>query len=473
VFGIASDRPGSVWISHQDGLFHCLQEQVVDRIPWSTLGRKDAATALLSDPLQGGLWVGFREGGVVYFKDRHVSASYAAAEGLGDRQINGLHVDPDGTLWAATERGLSQIKNGRVVTLTSKNGLPCDTVHWMMEDDADSVWLYMACGLARVPRPQLNAAAADANRTIQVAVFDSSDGVRSHSFTYGYSPRVTRSTDGKLWFLPFDGVSVIDPRHLPFNTLPPPVQIEQLTANGNSYWRNISGEPPPPLKLPRLVHDLKIDYTALSFVAPEKMRFRLRLDGQDRDWREVVGDRHVEYSNLAPGPYHFRVLAANNSGVWNEEGASLDFSIDPAYYQTMWFQGMIIGGCLALLWAAYQLRVRRIAHEFDVRLEERVNERTRVARDLHDTLLQTFHGVLFRFQAANNMLPERPGEAKQQFASAIDRAAQAITEGRDAIQDLRASTGATNDLAVAISTLGDELAASGANENGTVVHVTV
>jgi signal transduction histidine kinase len=124
-------------------------------------------------------------------------------------------------------------------------------------------------------------------------------------------------------------------------------------------------------------------------------------------------------------------------------------------------------------WAAYQVRVRRLAHEFDLRLEERVNERTRVARELHDTLLQSFHGVLFRFQAAVNMLPERPAEAKQTFESAIDRAAQAITEGRDAIQDLRASTVITNDFGIAISTLGDELAASDVNGNGTVVHVAV
>jgi signal transduction histidine kinase len=159
--------------------------------------------------------------------------------------------------------------------------------------------------------------------------------------------------------------------------------------------------------------------------------------------------------------------------VWNEAGASLDFVIAPAYYQTTWFQAMVAMAGVALLWTAYQFRVRRIAHEFDLRLDERVGERTRVARELHDTLLQTFHGVLFRFQAAVNMLPEHPAEAKQNLDRAIDRAAQAITEGRDAIQDLRVSTVVTNDLAVAISTLGDELAASGVNGNGTVLDVVV
>jgi signal transduction histidine kinase len=471
VYSIAADSPGSVWISHRDGLFHLLQANVVERIPWASLARKDAATALVGDPVQGGLWLGFREGGVAYFKDRQLRASFARAEGLGTGPINFLHVDPDGTLWVATDGGLRRVKNGGVATLASKNGLPCDAVHWMAEDDAHSVWLYTACGLVRIARPELDAGADDPNRIIQTSVFDSSDGVRSHPFTIGYSPRVAKSADGRLWFLPFGDVSVIDPRHLPFNKLPPPVHIEQVTADRKTY--DVASDAGGRVPLPALTRDLQIDYTALSLVAPEKMKFRYKLEGWDQDWQDAGTRRQAFYNNLPPRKYRFRVIGNNNSGVWNEAGASLDFAIAPAYYQTTWFQALIAVAGLGLLWAAYRVRVRRLAHEFDLRLEERVNERTRVARELHDTLLQSFHGVLFRFQAAVNMLPERPAEAKQTFESAIDRAAQAITEGRDAIQDLRASTVVANDLAVAISTLGDELAASGVNGNGTVVYVAV
>jgi ligand-binding sensor domain-containing protein len=234
VYSIAADGPGSAWISHRDGLFHLLHANVVERIPWRSLARKDAATALVGDPVQGGLWLGFREGGVVYFKDRQLRASFAPAEGLGAGPINSLHIDPAGTLWASTDGGLSRVKDGSVVTLASKNGLPCDAVHWMMEDDAGSVWLYTTCGLVRIARLELDAAAADPTRMFKTAVFDSSDGVRSHSFAIGYSPRVTKAADGKLWFLPFGDVSVIDPRHLPFNRLPPPVHIEQVTADGKT-----------------------------------------------------------------------------------------------------------------------------------------------------------------------------------------------------------------------------------------------
>jgi signal transduction histidine kinase len=265
------------------------------------------------------------------------------------------------------------------------------------------------------------------------------------------------------------GVSVIDPRHLPFNSLLPPVRIEGIVADRNDVSIDATGQS----TLPALTRDLQIEYTALSLVAPEKNRFRYKLEGYDRDWQDVGNRRQAFYTNLPPRNYRFRVIASNNSGVWNETGASLDFSIAPAYYQTTWFRALIAMAGLTLLWTAYQVRVRRIAHEFDLRLDERVNERTRVARELHDTLLQTFHGVLFRFQAAVNMLPEHQTDVKEKFESAIDRATQAITEGRDAIQDLRASTVVTNDLAVAITTLGDELAASGLNGNGTVVDVAV
>jgi signal transduction histidine kinase len=428
------------------------------------------------DPVRDGLWIGFVDGGIAHLSDGRVRTSYGAADGLGRGRVNALRLDPDGTLWVATEGGLSRLKGGRLTTLTARNGLPCDGVNWAIEDDAQAFWLNTACGLVRVGRAELDAwAASEAGdgslKRVPVTVFDGADGVRSTPQPRGYDPQVAKSLDGRLWFISPDGVSVIDPRHLPFNRLPPPVHIEQIIADHKTYGADAIAD--GHTRLPALTRDLQIDYTALSLVAPEKMRFRYKLEGWERDWQDVGNRRQAFYNNLPPRNYRFRVIASNNSGVWNEAGASLDFAIAPAYYQTRWFEAVVVGACLTLLWTVYQFRVRRIAHEFDLRLDERVNERTRVARELHDTLLQSFHGVLFRFQAAVNMLPERPAEAKQSFESAIDRAAQAITEGRDAIQDLRASTVVTNNLAVAISTLGDELAASGVNGNGTVVHVAV
>jgi signal transduction histidine kinase len=372
--------------------------------------------------------------------------------------VRDFYVDGNGTLWVATDGGLSRIEDGRVLTLTNQNGLPCDTVHWMREDDSHSVWLYLACGLVRIARSELDSWASHRKQTVVATVFDNSDGVSSHRFTGGYNSVVARSADGKLWFVRDAGVSVIDPHHLAFNDLPPPVHIEQVTADDKIYDATNG------LRLPPRIRNLAIDYTALSLVAPEKMRFRYLLEGQDRDWKEVINDRQVQYSNLPPGSYRFRAVASNNSGVWNEAGATLEFSIAPAFFQTRWFQAAMALSFAALLWAAYQLRVAQLARQFNRTLDARVSERTRIARELHDTLLQSFHGLLLQFQTAVYLLPERPAEAREQLTGAIAHAAKAITEGRDAVQGLRSSTLERNDLAIAIRTLGDALASDGSGQ---------
>ena len=198
-----------------------------------------------------------------------------------------------------------------------------------------------------------------------MTLLDRSDGVATKSVLFGgFSAPVTESLDGKLWFSVEDGISVVDPRHLSFNKLAPPVHIEEIIADRKTYWQNWSRDTSSSNpKLPPLVRDFTIDYTALSLVVPEKVHFRFKLEGQDKDWREVVNQRRVEYSNLAPGNYRFRVTASNNSGVWNEAGAVLDFIIAPAYYQTNWFSALCVAAFFALLWAAYQVRVRRLRRQ--------------------------------------------------------------------------------------------------------------
>ena len=192
-------------------------------------------------------------------------------------------------------------------------------------------------------------------------------------------------------------------------------------------------------------------------VAPDKVRFRYMLEGYDADWHDVGTRRQAFYTNLAPRDYRFRVIAANNSGVWNEAGASLAFSIAPAYYQTTWFGIAVVATMLLALAALYRLRVSFLAQRFAMRMEERVNERTRIARDLHDTMLQSFQGALLKFHAVTYQIADRP-EAKRALEKVIEQATQAIGEGRDAVQGLRSSTVAGNDLARALSTLGEELA---------------
>jgi signal transduction histidine kinase/ligand-binding sensor domain-containing protein len=481
VHSVVEDTAGSLWIAQEPaGLFRVSPDgNEVQQIAWSKLGHNEVAASLLADSRQGGLWLGFGLGGIVYYKDGQVQRSYAAGDGLGQGRVNHLRQDPDGTIWASTQGGLSRLKGGRIATLSSKNGLPCDDVHWSMEDDTHSVWLYMACGLVQVARPGLDVWSAEvdeskgSNSLVQTQVFDNSDGVSLIAYSVGYSPKVTKSSDGKLWFLSTEGINILDPRHLPFNQLRPPVHIEQITADRKTYDASSgkSGAATGDMRLPPLVRDLEIDYTALSFVAPEKNRFRVKLEGWDGDWQDVGNRRQAFYSNLSPGNYRFRVIASNNSGVWNEAGTFLDFSIAPAYYQTNWFRALCVAGFLALLWGLYQLRLQQLAREFNAGLEARVNERTRIARELHDTLLQSFHGSLLRFQTVSNLLP--PGGAKRELDSAVEQAAQAITEGRDAVQELRRSTAVPHDLALSINVLGRDLATAESREDSVVFRVTV
>jgi signal transduction histidine kinase len=245
------------------------------------------------------------------------------------------------------------------------------------------------------------------------------------------------------------------------------VHIEKVSADNKEY--EISAG----MRLPPRVRDLAIDYTALSLVVPEKAHFRFKLEGQDRDWRELVNVRHVEYTNLPPKHYRFRVLACNNSGVWNEEGAALDFVIPPAWHQTNWFYAACVAAFLAIVWGIYQFRVRQLAYQFNMRLEERVGERTRIARDLHDTLLQSFQALLLRLQAGINLLETRPGDARKTLEDTADRASEAIAEGRDAVQGLRMSTVEKNDLAAAIRTVGEELASTNSSQSSPNFKVVV
>jgi signal transduction histidine kinase/ligand-binding sensor domain-containing protein len=453
VHSIAEDAEGNLWFANHDlGLYRLSPRNEVQQIPWAKLGHKDYAYSLAPDPSQGGLWVGFFQGGVVYFADGQVRASYVAAEGLGQGTVNDLRLDRDGTLWAATAGGLSRMKNGRFATLTSKNGLPCDAVHWAREDNDQALWLNTPCGLVRLAHSAWEAWVADPTQKIQTTVFDSFDGVVSHPIAGGFTPHVGKSPDGNLWFTTFDSLSVLDPRHLPFNKLPPPVHIEQITGDRKHYDANAG------LRLPPLVRDLQIDYTALSLVAPEKVQFRYKLEGHDHDWQDAGTRRQAFYNDLPPRNYRFRVMACNNSGVWNETGAFLDFAIAPAYYQSTWFRLSCVAAFVAFLGGLYQLRLRYLRQQFNVRMEERVNERTRLARDLHDTLLQSLSGVLLKLHAVTYMLRGHP-EAKKTLEGVIDQARQAVTEGRDTVYGLRSSTVTTNDLARSISSLAEELAA--------------
>ena len=240
VYSITGDKAGNLWLSENRGLSHMLDGRLVEHFPWSALGRRQQAKVVLS--IVSKAECGFHSGATgACCISRMVRSARRTQPLMGwvRAHVPGLQLDRDGALWAATEEGgLSRIKDGRIATLTTRNGLPCDTIHWTIEDDDRSFWLYTACGLVRIARTELDAWIADPKRRIETTVWDAADGVRLRSVPpSAYGPPVAKSTDGKLWFVTGEGVQVVDPRHLAVNKLPPPVHIEQVMADGKTTMR--------------------------------------------------------------------------------------------------------------------------------------------------------------------------------------------------------------------------------------------
>jgi signal transduction histidine kinase len=313
-------------------------------------------------------------------------------------------------------------------------------VNALIEDSHHALWLNSQCGLVEISGSEMQRWWEQPDTTLRLKIFDALDGAQPGRAPFAGA---ARTPDGRLWFANGVLLQMIDPDRLTGNTLPPPVHVEELIADRKNY------SPSKDLHLPALTHDLEIDYTGLSFVAPQKVRFRYKLEGRDAAWQEPGTRRQAFYSDLGPGRYQFRVIACNNDGVWNNAGATLDFSVAPAWYQTNWFRILCIVSGVVIVWAIYRIRVLQISRAIGARFDERLAERTRMARDLHDTFLQTIQGSKL---VADDALdpstdPIRMRRAMGQLSVWLGRATQ---EGRAALNSLRTATTQTNDLAEAI-----------------------
>ena len=296
------------------------------------------------------------------------------------------------------------------------------------EDGKRNLWVGSNHGIFRLSLKELNDFADGKVLSILPVSYDVAEGMRSSECNDG-NPGIWQTTDGRIWFPTMRGVVAIDPAA--GSRLPPPVVLEEATADKVTLARDGRTSAPPGN------NTFDFRFTALSLSAPEKLRFKYRLEPYDKDWVDAGSRRTAHYTNMAPGEYSFHVIAANSFGIWNEQGANLRFVLRPHFYQTSWFYALCATAFLALLWMAYQFRLRQLQRAFNMRLEERVEERTRIARELHDTLLQSFQGLMFSFQAARNLLPGRTEEAIHTLDGAIRKGDEAVAEGRDAIQNLR------------------------------------
>jgi ligand-binding sensor domain-containing protein/signal transduction histidine kinase len=438
----------------------------------------------------GSVWAGTLGSGVSVLRNGRFS-TYATADGLSSNMITSITESLDGTIWVATSNGLNALSNGRWRVFTIKDGLPSMDLVCVFADSSGVLWIGSTAGIAYLSSDHVQVP-VKAPEAVRDPVFGIAEDRRGWLWlaTSHHLLRVQRSgllgtgvtgTDmreygevdgvvglegvkrhrsvvadsaGRIWFSTNRGLSVVDPARAAASSPPALVHIEGIAGDGTALDLG------NPIHFPAGTRRATFRYVGLSLSNSERVRYRYRLDGVDRGWSEGGADREATYNNLAAGTYRFRVMASNSDGMWNNTDASIVFSVLPEFYQTYWFRISCAAVFFAFLWAIYQLRVQQLQHQFNVALDARVNERTRIARELHDTLLQTLHGLMFRCQAARNMFANRPDEALAALDGAIRRTEEAIVESRDAIKDLRIEFAASTDLGELLTGSGQELETS-------------
>jgi signal transduction histidine kinase/ligand-binding sensor domain-containing protein len=452
VFGVAQDNRGDLWVaSHALGLLHFGGDgNLIESFDKAMLGKLNVAIAF--DSKREGFWLTSNLGGLGFFKDGKVAERYGAKDGLGEGIIRDPQVDNDGGVWVGTRVGLAHLKDGKISVLGRKNGLPCDAVHWMRRGRDHNVWLYTECGLVAFSETDLSTWTAEPSHAVTIVHYlDNTDGVESVAYNGWYTPQTAKTSDGRILFATATGLSILDPSNLNQNSLPPPVHIEGVTADE----REMKGS--GRLSLPAKVRRVHITFTALSFAAPRKVRFRYKLQGYDKDWSEPVSLREITYTNLPPGDYRFHVMASNDVGVWNTTGDTLSFFIPPAFYQTLWFKVLMVITIAALLWSLYVLRLKQATVNVQKRLLAQMEERERIARELHDTLLQGFQGITLRVQGVAKNIPTQD-PLRKMMDDVLDRADGVLREARQRVRNLRLRATDENDLADRLTKYGEELA---------------
>jgi ligand-binding sensor domain-containing protein/signal transduction histidine kinase len=443
VVAMAEESNGTLWIA-TTGLVCRLvairQDRIIETVSSAQLQK--FVTAMVPDPA-GGIWLA-GNGQLSHYRDGRLEFR---SDQLPIQSVN-LFVDANG-LWDATNEGLVFYRGAKRSVLNSTNGLPCDSIEAAVKDDSGALWLKASCALVQIPPGELAKWTEDPERRVQVRVLDAFDGSQAGSSVFGH--HATKTADGRLWFVNDSaGLQRVDPSHILDNTSAPPVKILRIVADHKDYH---SG---PDLRLQPLTKTLEIEYAAYSLSVPEKVRFRYKLEGYDKSWSAPVPGREVTYANLPPGGYQFRVIASNNDGVWNDTGAGFAFTIPPAFVQSLLFKALCALTSVVVLWIGYRIRVRQVAQRIQDRLYERVDERTRIARDLHDNFFQGIQGLLLRFHTATSQLPALPQNepARGIFEHALRQSDDVMKEGRELLLNLRCSAADSRHLPGALAEAG-------------------
>jgi signal transduction histidine kinase/ligand-binding sensor domain-containing protein len=429
VFAISGDRTGGITLADANQGLFTVRNGVAR--PLSIPGLPTERIYQLQFDRDGVLWIGYYAGGMAALSGTSARV-YTVRDGLGEGPVRAIYQDRTGSIWAGTGTGLSRFHNGTWTTWTTRHGLPAGGVQGIVEDDRhDALWLVTASGLVRLPLADLNTSNGPgsnaAAKPLNLRLFGRNDGLRLAGSGNMLNSRVMKSDDGRIWLCTEDGVAIVDPIRMRSNAVPPPVVIEQVVVDGKTLDVN------SPSGIAFQGSQLQIAYTALSLMAPERIRFKYRLDGLDPDWIDAETRRSVDYVRLPPGHYRFHVIACNNDGVWNTSGAVLALRVPPHFYQTTWFIALCVVLVASVAWGADQIRVRGVVSRFQLIAQERA----RLTRELHDSLLQGFVGVVYQLEAVARQFDTAPEASKQRLERAIDQADQALLEARRTILSMR------------------------------------
>jgi signal transduction histidine kinase/ligand-binding sensor domain-containing protein len=405
---------------------------------------------LLTDR-QGTIWVStFGKGISKYAGGKFVT--YTTQDGLAGNRVSAIHEDDEGALWFATRAGLSRFKDGKFFNYGSESGLLVDFVYSILDDDEGNFWFSCAQGLFRVSKTELREYAAGTIKKVVSVDYGVRDGMKTRACNVGDQPTAWKTTDGALMFCSMKGVVVVDPKRLYSITLIPPVQIEKVLINKQE--QQISTDPQIPLG----AGEVEIHYAALSYSAPEKIRFKYKLEGFDKDWVEAGTRRFAYYANLPPGSYSFKVIAGHIDGPWNESGQSFAFYLKPRFYQTSTFLVLVIATLLLLAALLYRLRMV----ELKARYSAVLGERNRIAREIHDTLAQNLAGIALQLDSVNMQSPEIPPSLRQRLDQACNLVRYSLSEARRAVTDLRSDELEERELAVVLPQVAERMAAGAA-----------
>jgi signal transduction histidine kinase/ligand-binding sensor domain-containing protein len=485
-----SGADGNLWLGRQNGgLTHLVETGGGFTAKTYThadgLAQNTVYTVLRSR--DGSVWAGTLSGGVSRFRNERFT-TYTSANGLGSNSVSSILEGSDGTIWIATANGMSAFANDGWRTYSGREGLPPGHINCLLEDSKGVLWIGASDGLAflRSDRVQIP---SHAPGLLQEEIFGiAEDGagwlwittgahvlrveremllngnvgegdIREYGLRDGLlstqgvrrDRSVIADSHGRIWFSMNRGVSMVDPTRLTRNPAPALVHIETVAADGNNLDTGQA------IRIPGLSQRIIFTYMGLSLSAPERVKYRYMLEGFDRGWSAPTAATEAGYSNLQPRTYRFRVGASNADGVWDGGDASIPVEIEPMFWQTWWFNCAVAAACLLVAGALYRYRLRRLTSELNVRFEERLSERTRIAQELHDTLLQGFLSASMQLHVAVDRMPS-DSPAKNHLGPVVDLMNRVIHEGRNTVQGLRSSFSGPPELGQAFSSITQELA---------------